>query len=442
MLLTSVAFGVAAVTLARRKVLVQELPAVEGLARVDVVCLDKTGTLTEGEHRLRPDRAARRATRRVEEAACGALGADENRNATLNAIAEAFPPRRDLDANGGRAVLVRAQVERGDVRRPRHVGARSARDGAGPSGTTTSSGQADELAVDGLRVLLLARTDAPLEGDDLPDGLRPAALVLSRGAGAPGRAPTRCAYFPNRASALKVISGDNPRTVGGGRGASRAARCRQAVRRARPARGPRRARPRCSRQHSVFGRVTPHQKRAMVKALQTRGHVVGDDRRRRERRARAEGRRHRCRDGIGRTGDARGRAARAARRPVRHHARRRGRRAAGDRQHRAVANLFVTKTVYATLLAIAVGVVRLAVPVPAPPPHDRRAVSPSASRRSSSALAPNLRRYMPGFVDRVLRFAIPAGSSPQRPPSRRSRSRASTISRSPSNGPAPRSSWS
>ena len=47
-LLTSIAFGVASVTLARRKVLVQELPAVEGLARVDVVCLDKTGTLTEG----------------------------------------------------------------------------------------------------------------------------------------------------------------------------------------------------------------------------------------------------------------------------------------------------------------------------------------------------------------------------------------------------------
>ena len=50
-LLTSVAFGAAAVTLARRRVLVQELPAVEGLARVDVVCLDKTGTLTEGRSR-------------------------------------------------------------------------------------------------------------------------------------------------------------------------------------------------------------------------------------------------------------------------------------------------------------------------------------------------------------------------------------------------------
>src|SRR4029453_13056101 len=51
-LLTSLAFGIAAVTLARRKVLVQELPAVEGLARVDVVCLDKTGTLTHGDVRF------------------------------------------------------------------------------------------------------------------------------------------------------------------------------------------------------------------------------------------------------------------------------------------------------------------------------------------------------------------------------------------------------
>ena len=64
-LLTSVAFGVAAVTLARRQVLVQQLPAVEGLARVDVVCFDKTGTLTDGTiafERLIP--ARRRGTSR------------------------------------------------------------------------------------------------------------------------------------------------------------------------------------------------------------------------------------------------------------------------------------------------------------------------------------------------------------------------------------------
>src|SRR5699024_3625306 len=51
-LLTSISFGMAAVTLARKQVLVQELPAVEGLARVDMVCLDKTGTLTEGRMEL------------------------------------------------------------------------------------------------------------------------------------------------------------------------------------------------------------------------------------------------------------------------------------------------------------------------------------------------------------------------------------------------------
>src|SRR6266487_1341641 len=88
-LLTSVAFGVAAVTLARRKVLVQELPAVEGLARVDVVCLDKTGTLTDGN--IVFDRVERLDDQAPVEDALGALAADEDRNATLSAIAAAFP---------------------------------------------------------------------------------------------------------------------------------------------------------------------------------------------------------------------------------------------------------------------------------------------------------------------------------------------------------------
>ena len=48
-LLMSLAFAVAVLRLAKRSVLVQELPAVEGLARVDVLCIDKTGTLTEGK---------------------------------------------------------------------------------------------------------------------------------------------------------------------------------------------------------------------------------------------------------------------------------------------------------------------------------------------------------------------------------------------------------
>ena len=89
-LLTSVAFGVAAVTLARRQVLVQQLPAVEGLARVDVVCLDKTGTITDGT--IAFDSLVRVDDQASAEEALGALADDEARNATLAAIGQAFPP--------------------------------------------------------------------------------------------------------------------------------------------------------------------------------------------------------------------------------------------------------------------------------------------------------------------------------------------------------------
>ena len=70
--------------------LVQQLPAVEGLARVDVVRLDKTGTLTDGT--IAFDGLIRLDDQAPAEAALGALAADENRNATLGAIGQAFPP--------------------------------------------------------------------------------------------------------------------------------------------------------------------------------------------------------------------------------------------------------------------------------------------------------------------------------------------------------------
>src|SRR5215470_14881849 len=89
-LLTSVAFGVAAVTLARRHVLVQQLPAVEGLARVDVLCIDKTGTLTDGT--IAFDSLIRLGGQAPVAEALGALAAEEDRNATLTAIGQAFPP--------------------------------------------------------------------------------------------------------------------------------------------------------------------------------------------------------------------------------------------------------------------------------------------------------------------------------------------------------------
>src|SRR5690606_9190419 len=99
-LLTSLSFLVAALTLARQQVLVQELPAVEGLARVDVVCLDKTGTLTSGEiafDALEPLDGADEPTLRE---ALGALADDPNANGTMLALGAAFSPPSGWQRDG------------------------------------------------------------------------------------------------------------------------------------------------------------------------------------------------------------------------------------------------------------------------------------------------------------------------------------------------------
>src|SRR5712691_391457 len=175
-LLTSVAFGVAAITLARRRVLVQQLPAVEGLARVDVLCLDKTGTLTDGtiafESLIRLDKQA------PAEAALGALADDENRNTTLAAVGQAFSP-----PPGGwprQAAVPFSSVRKWSAASFAGHGTwvLGAPEMVLPGGQREQLSQAAGLAASGRRVLVLARAAGPLNGDSLPQDLRAAALVL------------------------------------------------------------------------------------------------------------------------------------------------------------------------------------------------------------------------------------------------------------------------
>ena len=209
-LLTSVAFGVAAVTLARRRVLVQQLPAVEGLARVDVVCLDKTGTLTDGT--IAFDSLIRLDGQAPAEAALGALADDENRNATLAAVGQAFPPPEGWPRQ--------AAVPFSSARK--WSAASFAGHGTwvlGAPEMVLSAGQQDQLsqaaglAASGRRVLVLARAAGPLEGESLPQGLRAAAFVLLAER-LRSDAAEAIAYFAAQGVALKVISGDSPLTVG------------------------------------------------------------------------------------------------------------------------------------------------------------------------------------------------------------------------------------
>jgi cation-transporting ATPase E len=406
-LLTSLAFAIAAVTLARRQVLVQELPAVEGLARVDVVCLDKTGTLTDGNiafDRVEPfENDAGAAADPTD--ALGALAADENRNATALALAEAFDP----PAGWTRTATVPFSSAR--------KWSAASFDGHGtwilgaPENVWAAAGdpvrrRADELASSGQRVLLLTRSDAAITDEVLPSDMRAVALVLFEEQVRPDAADT-LAYFARQGVALKVISGDNPRTVGavaarvGLPGAHEPVDARELPEDVDELAG-------VLEESSVFGRVTPHQKRAIVGALQSRGHLVAMT---------GDGVNYALALKDADIGIAMGNGAPATRAVAQlvlmdgRFATMPGVVAEGRRviaNIERVANLFVTKTVYAMLLAIAVGVARWEYPFL---PRHLTVVSSLTIGIPAFflALSPNTQRYVPGFVTRVLKFAVPCG---------------------------------
>ena len=371
MLLTSIAFFVGALSLARRKVLVQELPAVEGLARVDVVCLDKTGTLTDGAITFA-------AMECVE-------GMDEDRAAVAMARPRRRPaPERDprgtgrslpavggLGADGVGAVLVGPQVERRDLRRPRQLG-------HGRAGDRPRRRPADPARPRPRRRRSRPRASG-CSWSPTPTRrsrarrcprVSPAVAVLTFEEQVRPDAAETMRYFESQGVALKVISGDNPRTVGGRGRAGRRARRRHAGRRPQPARRPRRAGGRGQR-HDGLRPCHPEPEAGLrprpAAARPRRRH----DRRRRQRRAGAQGRRHRRRDGQRCTGHSRRGADRAPRRALLGDAPRGGRRPAGHRQHRAGGQPLPHQERVLGGARRRRGGRRRAVPVPAPPPDPR-----------------------------------------------------------------------
>jgi cation-transporting ATPase E len=420
-LLTSIAFAVSAVTLARRKVLTSELPAVEGLARVDVLCIDKTGTITEPHpafERFEPFASAEGATPipgaamdgadpGSEALALEALGfmaaAATSRNSTLDAIQKALP------APNGWAVEDSVPFSSARKWSAMRIAGRGSWVLGAPEIVAAehepTRPRAAALTEEGLRVLLLSRSEAALAGETLPPGLRPIGLVVFSER-VRSDAPETLAYFRKQGVEIKVISGDNPATVAtiaamaGVPGAERAIDARSLPEGEELAA--------LMESTTVFGRVNPDQKRAMVEALQSRGHTVAM-----------------TGDGVNDvlalkkadigiamgTGTA---AARAVSQLVLIDSRfstlpgvvAEGRRVTANIER--VAHLFTTKSVWAALLAISVAA--LATDYPILPRHlsiiDALVIGIPGF---FLALAPNPRRFIPGFVFRVARFVIPTG---------------------------------
>ncbi len=412
-LLTSVAFAAGVVKLARRNALLRELASVELLARVDTLCLDKTGTITTGEIVYAGVEPIGGDTDVDERDAADLLAAvaaaDPDPNATMRAVLAAHPDPP--------AWRVESTVPFSSARKYSAVewsGDRAAYLGApeilAPGDREVASAVEAQAGL-GRRVMLLATTGAIRSGadgqpDGLPDDLRPRALVLLEDS-IRSDAPETLAYFAEQGVDIKVISGDHPETVAavaGRAGVPNAEVCTSA----RDLPEDPEALADAVEANAVFGRVTPQQKRAMVQALQSRGRTVAM-----------------TGDGVNDVlalkdadmGIAMG-AGSAATRAVAQlvllddrFATLPGVLAEGRRVINSVeraANLFIYGTVYSATIALIVAAVGAEYPFL--PRHLTVVRTLSVGLPGLVlALAPDPRRARTGFVARVVRFAIPAG---------------------------------
>jgi cation-transporting ATPase E len=406
-LLTSIAFAVGVIRLGRKQCLVQELPAIEGLARVDTVCLDKTGTLTDGGMDVTELRPLQGADETYLRKVLGALGESDPRpNASLRAIVDAYPDAADWRC-----------TESLPFSSARKYSGASFSEGDGESSTwllgapdvlladgDPALAETERLNEEGLRVLLLARADRDLGDPEVGRGARPAALVVLEQRLRADAADT-LRYFAEQNVRAKVISGDNAVSVGAVAGklgldgsavdARRLPREQEGMAVALD-------------EGTVFGRVTPQQKRDMVGALQSRGHTVAM-----------------TGDGVNDVlalkdadiGVSMGSGSEATRAVAQivllnnsfatlPSVVAEGRRVIGNITR--VATLFLVKTVYSVLLAILV--VCWQVEYPFLPRHLTLLSTLTIGIPAFFlALAPNKERARPHFVRRVMRYSVPGG---------------------------------
>jgi cation-transporting P-type ATPase E len=411
-LLTSIAFAVGVIRLGRRQCLVQELPAIETLARVDVVCADKTGTLTESGMRVVELRPLDDTD--IETVLASLAGDDPRPNASIQAIVEAYP-----DPPGWYATAItpfKSATKWSGVSYRDHgnwvIGAPDVLlDPASPVAE-----QADQIGSLGPRVLLLASCDLPVDHPQAPGDMTPAALVvLEQRVRADARETLE--YFASEQVSIKVISGDNAVSVGavaftlGLDGATVDARGLPTE--------PEALADTCEK-CATFGRVRPDQKRAMVHALHSRGHTVAM-----------------TGDGVNDVlalkeadiGVAMGAGSPASRAVAQivlldskfatlPYVVGEGRRVIGNVER--VSNLFLTKVVYSALLAVLVGIAGVGsklfhtdpLPFPFKPIHVGviAAFFTVGFPAFVLALAPNNERAQAGFVQRVITAALPSGT--------------------------------
>jgi cation-transporting ATPase E len=272
-LLTSLALAAGVIRLAQRKTLVHELGCIETLARVDTLCVDKTGTITE--NKMIVEDLALLCEDRFNEADIRMIMSDyvyamQDDNDTAAALKNYFSgevrqkaikalPFSSARKYGGVSfhedetyILGAPEIILG-VEYPKY------------------SEKIDYYSSRGCRVLLLALYDGDLEDQELSAEIMPLALILLANKIRP-EAPETFKFFAKQGVEIKVISGDNPMTV------SEVAR-RAGIKNAEKYVDARtldsdKKLAAAATEYTVFGRVTPDQKRKLIKALKAAGRTV------------------------------------------------------------------------------------------------------------------------------------------------------------------------
>ena len=414
-LLTSMNFAIGSATLARRGVLVQELPAVEVLARVDCLCLDKTGTLTTGGIRVcEVDVVAGDADTVM--SALASAASDRT-----NATAEAIWAHVGEGARSGASERIEWSVPFSSARKwsawgtGRESWILGAPEFVIDEAVATNAVLLERvraIAAGGSRVVALVRADEAVVDDKLPARRAVVALVVLEEDLREDAAET-LDYFRSQGVHVRVISGDNPTTVGAlaaqaGLTAPDGSPARLMDARDLPEDLTSEAFNDAIERHDVFGRVTPEQKRAMVGALQARDHCVAM-----------------TGDGVNDAlalkdadlGIAMGNGTQATKAvaqivlvdskfSVLPGVLSEGRRIIANMER--VSSLFLAKTTYAAVLVIVTALVGWRYPFL---PRQFSYIDSLTIGIPAFFLAlwPNPRRYVPGFLRRTLSLAMPTG---------------------------------
>lgn len=265
-LLSSVVMAVSAMRLAKNNTLVQDLYCMETLARVDVLCLDKTGTITEGV--MAVEEVMTLTDKPVDEAVTALMNVLNDSNPTYNALKEHWNGESGWTAE---KVLPFSSARKWSGAQFKGKGSYIIGAGEFILGAEFEKirERAEQFGSDGRRIILVAHSEMPFDGRNLPENIVSLALVAIADK-IRAEAPATLRYFAEQNVEIKIISGDNPITVStvaqkaGVKNADKyidvsgVENISEII-----------------NAYTVFGRVTPDKKLEIVKALKAAGHTVG-----------------------------------------------------------------------------------------------------------------------------------------------------------------------